>query len=124
MQSELWNDLTWAIGAGSDFANISPGQVIFRTAVIFVVALALIHVGKRRFMGDFSAFDILLGFVVGSVMARAVTGAISLVNMILVIVTLMGLHWLVATISYYWQGFENVVENDPRTLIEDGKVDR
>ena len=124
MLSELWNGLTWAIGSGSEFQNISPGQVVFRTAVIFVIALVLIHVGKRRFMGDFTAFDILLGFVVGSVMARGVTGAVSLVNMILIIVTLMGLHWLVATISYYWQGFEKVVEDDPRKLIENGKVDR
>ncbi|HSI88732.1 MAG TPA: YetF domain-containing protein [Pyrinomonadaceae bacterium] len=124
MLSELFNDLTWAIGAGSDFENISPGQVVFRTAVIFVVALVLIRVGKRRFMGDYTAFDILLGFIVGSVMARAVTGAVSLVNMILIVVVLMGLHWLVATVSYYLPAFEKVVENDPRKLIDNGKIDR
>jgi uncharacterized membrane protein YcaP (DUF421 family) len=122
--SELWNDLTWAIGAGSDFENISPVQVIFRTTVIFIVALVLIRVGKRRFMGDYTAFDILLGFIVGSVMARAVTGAVSLVNMVLIVVVLMGLHWMVATVSFYFPTFENAVENDPRKLIDNGKIDK
>jgi len=124
MLSELWNGLTWAIGSGSEFENISPGQVVFRTTVIFVIALVLIRVGKRRFMGDYTAFDILLGFIVGSVMARGVTGAVSLVNMVIIVIVLMGLHWLVTTASFYWPGFEKTVENDPRTLIDDGKVDR
>ncbi|MBK9153875.1 MAG: DUF421 domain-containing protein [Chloracidobacterium sp.] len=124
MARGLWNELLWAVGVGSEFDNISPVQVAVRTVVIFLIALVLIRVGKRRFMGDYTAFDILLGLIVGSVMARAVTGAISLVNMIIIVVVLMGLHWLTATISFYWPAFERTVENDPRKLIEDGKVIR
>ena len=52
------------------------------------------------------------------------TGAVSLVNMTIIVVVLMGLHWLVATVSYYWPAFEKTVENDPRKLIDNGSVIR
>lgn len=124
MLSGLWNDLLWAIGVGSEFDNISPAQVAVRTVVVFLIALVLIRVGKRRFMGDYTAVDILLGFIVGSVMARALTGAVSMLNMVIIVVVLMGLHWLTSTVTYYWPAFGRTVENDPRKLIEDGKVIR
>ena len=114
----------WAIGAEQQYDQIALWQVVARTAVVFFIALFLIRIGKRRFMGDFSAFDILLGFIVGSVMARAVTGAISIVNMIVVVAVLLGLHWLISSISYYWAGFESAVEDNVRKLIEDGRVDQ
>lgn len=124
MLSGLWSDLVWAVGAGSEFDNISPVQVIVRTTVIFMIALVLIRVGKRRFMGDYTAFDVLLGLIVGSVMARAVTGAISLLNLVIIVAVLMGLHWLTATASFYWPAFERTVENDPRKLIDNGEIIR
>ncbi len=73
-------------------------------------------------MGDFSATDIILGFIVGSVLARGATGAITILNMLIVVSVLLGVHWAFATISYYWGGFEDVVEDDRRKLVEDGKV--
>ena len=51
-------------------------QLVLRTIVVYGVALLIIRVAKRRFMGGFTTFDILLGFVVGSVFSRAITGTI------------------------------------------------
>ncbi len=118
----IWDGFVWLIGGGQDYEDINALQVAARAAVIYVIALVMIKLGKRRFMGDYSAFDILLGFIVGSIMARALTGAISLVNMVVVVVVLLGLHWLLATVSYYWPAFEKVVEESPRELIVDGEV--
>lgn len=119
---EIWNSLLWAIGIDQAFEGLSLWQIVARTVVVYVTALVLIRIGKRRFMGDYSAIDILLGFVLGSVLARGVTGAISIVSMLLVVVLLLGLNWLFATLSYYWSGFERAVETGPRKLIESGKV--
>ncbi len=122
MLEELWRYLTWAVGTGVEFEKMATWQVVIRTTVIFLIALVLLRFAKRRFMGDYTAFDILLGFIIGSVMARALTGAAGLLNMVVIVAVLMGLHWLVATISFHWPAFENLVENDPRRLIKDGKI--
>ncbi|MBA2379244.1 MAG: DUF421 domain-containing protein [Blastocatellia bacterium] len=119
----IWDSFVWLIGGGGqEYKDISAGQVAARAAIIYVIALVLIKIGKRRFMGDYSAFDILLGFIVGSIMGRGLTGAISLVNMVVVVGVLLGFHWLMATVAYYWPAFEKVIEDRPRELIIDGEV--
>jgi uncharacterized membrane protein YcaP (DUF421 family) len=91
----------WLIGGGQEYERLSAVQIAARTAAVYLVALVIIRIGKRRFMGNYSAFDILLGFIVGSVMARAITGAISVLDMVLIVIVLVSLHWLIATLSVY-----------------------
>jgi len=118
----LWNNFVWLIGGQEPYEKLSAYQVIARAAVVYIAALIILRVGKRRFLGNYSAFDILLGFIMGSVMGRAITGAIRFVDMVLVVVVLMVLHLLLATVSYYWPGFSRVVESMPRKLIVDGEI--
>ncbi len=101
---------------------MSTWQMIPRTIVVYVVALLIIRIGKRRFLGGFTTFDILLGFVVGSVMSRAITGAITMFNMFFVVVTLVGIHWIIAIITYYFDT-EGAIKNSERQLIKDGEID-
>ncbi|MGH9946568.1 MAG: DUF421 domain-containing protein [Pyrinomonadaceae bacterium] len=118
----LWENFVSGIGVNEQYKSLSIAQVAFRTIVVFVIALVIIRLGKRRFMGDYGAFDILMGFIVGSIMAKAIIGDISLLNMIIVVGTLMVLHWLIATASVYWKGFGRFIEDSPRKLIVDGKI--
>jgi uncharacterized membrane protein YcaP (DUF421 family) len=120
----FWEEFIWLVGIDQQFDQISVWQVVARTIVVYLLALLIIRLGKRRFMGNFSAVDILLGFVVGSIMSRGITGSISILNMLVVLTILFGLHWGIATISYHWKGFANTVDNDPRDLISDGEVDK
>ncbi len=120
----IWDDFVWLIGIDQQYDQISVWQVVARTVVVYVLALLIIRFGKRRFMGNFSAVDILLGFVVGSIMSRGITGSISILNMLVVLAILFGLHWGIATISYHWKGFAATIDNDPRELINDGEIDK
>lgn len=122
MLERLWDGFVWLIGGDEPYERLSAYQVIFRAAVVYVAALVILRLGKRRFLGNYSAFDILLGFIMGSVMGRAITGAIRFVDMVLVVGVLVVLHWLLATVSYYWPAFSRVVENVPRKLIVDGEI--
>ncbi len=123
MDKSFFDQFMWLVGVEQEYSEISLAQVVARTLIVYLIVFVLIRIGKRRFMGSYSATDILLGFVVGSVMARAITGAVSILNMLVVIGILLGLHYVISTVSYYWSGFEGVIENDIRKLIEDGNVD-
>ena len=110
------------IGGSEINSPIPIWQLVLRTIIVYGVALFLIRVAKRRFMGGFTTFDILLGFVVGSILSRAITGAIRLVDMVIVVSVLIALHWIIATITYKSEKVSGYVKNSERKLIEDGKV--
>ena len=122
MLQTWWERFIWAIGGSEIDPNLSPGQLILRTVVIYIVGLLIIRVGKRRFMGSFTTFDILLGFVVGSVMSRAITGAISFIDMFLAVAVLVILHWLIAVASFYSDRMSNLFKSSARKIAEDGEV--
>ena len=122
MESSIFDGFFWLVGVEQEYSNLSPLQIAVRTVVVYIIAYILVRLAKRRFMGDFSAIDIILGFVVGSVMARAITGSISILNMLIVIGVLLGVHWAFASVSYFSGGFEDAVEDDSRKLVEDGKA--
>ena len=122
MFENLWENFAWLIGGGEVEPIMPVPQLILRTIVIYVVALAIIRIGKRRFMGSYTTFDILLGFIVGSILSRAITGTVRFLDMILVVGVLVILHWVIATLSYYSDYFGKVIKDKPRELIVDGEI--
>lgn len=123
MLQGLWEKFVWLIGANEvDAASLSVWQIILRTILIYVVALLLIRIGKRRFMGSYTTFDILLGFIVGSILSRAITGAVRFIDMIFAVAALVFLHWIIATVSFYSERFGNLVKNTERKLVAGGKI--
>lgn len=114
----------WAIGSEQDYAKLTTLQMILRTVIVYGVALALIRIGKRRFLGGYTAFDILMGFVVGSIMSRTITGREDFFSAILVIATLMAIHYVISYITYYSSNASEVLKNSDRQLIKNGELDR
>lgn len=123
MLENIWESLLWVIG-GNEVEQVIPvWQLIVRTILIYGVAILIIRVGKRRFMGGFTTFDILLGFVVGSVLSRAITGAIRFVDMVVIVSVLAAVHWIFAIAGYYAGSFlSKKMKNSARKLVEDGQM--
>jgi uncharacterized membrane protein YcaP (DUF421 family) len=122
MLENLWENFIWAIGGGEIDTAIPVWQLVLRTIFVYATALFLIRIAKRRFMGGFTSFDILLGFVVGSIMSRAITGAIRILDMIVAVSVLILLHWILATLTYYFDSVSNIVKDSERELIKDGEI--
>jgi len=62
------------LGLGSDAAGITFLQISLRGVVVFVAALVIVRCGDRRFLSQKTAFDAVLGFILASMLARAVNG--------------------------------------------------
>ncbi len=122
MLQNLWEIFSSGIGMNEINPVMSTWQMIPRVIVVYLVALLLIRIGKRRFLGGYTTFDILLGFVVGSIMSRTISGAVTLVNMIFIVATLVGIHWIIAVITYYFDT-GNTIKSSERQLLKDGKID-
>src|SRR5258705_4546048 len=61
---------------GGDFPDdpIKIHQVIARAVVVYLVGLAIIRIGKSRSIGRITPLDVILGFVLGSLLSRRITG--------------------------------------------------
>lgn len=122
MLGNFWENFIWLIGGNEVDVIIPVWQLVLRTVFVYGVALLLIRVAKRRFMGGFTTFDILLGFVIGSILSRAITGAVRFIDMIVVVSALIAMHWILATITFYFDRAGSIVKNSERELIKDGEV--
>lgn len=119
---EIQEIFVWLIGVEKQIADLTVPQMITRTIIVYGIALGMIRLGKRRFLGGYTAFDILMGFVIGSIMSRAITGRENLLSASIVILTLVAIHYVISYLTYYFSDASNLVKNDERQLIKDGKI--
>lgn len=94
-----------------------------RGVIVFIVTLVMVRVADRRFLAKLSAFDVLLGFLLASMMARAVNGSAAFFPTLGGGFVLVFLHRLLGMIAYHWDWFGRIVKGDPCRLVEHGKID-
>lgn len=120
MIEEIWRGISDLIGVGSD--DLTVWQVGLRALMIYVTAIVLVKLGEKRFMGKNTAFDMILGIILGSVLSRAITGDTTFFAIIWAGTFLVGLHWLFSVISYHSDWFGTLIKGSERTLITDGRI--
>ena len=111
------------LGLGLDSKELGALQMGVRAAVIYLVALAVVRLGKKRFMGRATAFDVILGIMLGSVVSRAVTGNAPFFPAIAATAVLLAMHWLFSAIAVHWHGFGALVKGHDQVVIRHGKLD-
>ena len=117
---ELW---TLALGIGEEAQDLNAGQTALRALVMYVVTLAFIRLAKKRFLGSASAFDVVVGIIVGSVASRAITGNAPLLPATAAIAAICALHWLFSGLAVRWHGFGLAIKGSSSVLVRGGQVD-
>lgn len=118
----LWQGLKWALGIGLEPGSFNVFQVSLRAIVVYLGGLAILRVGENRFLGKFTAFDIILGFVLGGILSRAINGSGPLFPTLVATALLVGLHFLLARTAFYSRRFGQMVKGMPEVLVKDGEV--
>ncbi len=116
----VWTAVTGALGL--DRETLTVGQMALRALVVYVVGLVLVRLGQKRFIGQLSAFDVIMGIMVGSILSRAITtprGFFAILGAALILVVL---HYLTAVLSYHSDWLGDVVKGTSRTLVVDGEI--
>lgn len=114
--------LTDWFGGDSPETPLSLSQMAARAAVVYVIGLLLVRVGKSRFHGRPSAIDMVLGFVLGSLLSRAITGSASISGTFVASAVLVAVHWIAtaAACRSHWIG--NLVKGHAKQLVENGQL--
>ena len=119
----LLDTLSTLFGIAEDSVDFDFWQVAARATLVYLAALVFVRLASKRFMGRNSAFDLLLGVMLGSVLSRGITGQISLLNCVAASGTLLLVHWILGAVAARFGRFGAWIKGRRRILIEDGKVD-
>lgn len=98
-------------------------QISLRSILIFIYALLLIRIGKKRFLGRSTAFDIVLSVILGSVLSRSINGSAQFLETLAAATTIVLLHWVMSFVLVHSKKFANLIEGIPTQLISGGKID-
>jgi uncharacterized membrane protein YcaP (DUF421 family) len=111
------------LGLGRDAAALTFVQISLRGVVVFVAALVIVRFGDRRFLSQKTAFDAVLGFVLASMLARAVNGTAAFFPTLGGGFVLVVLHRLLALCSRRSHALGVLIKGRSDVIVREGALD-
>src|SRR3546814_818751 len=96
---EIGNVLRLLFGSEMGGAELTIVQMAARAVVVYIVTLLVVRLGKKRFLGKATAFDVILGIMLGSIVSRAITGNAPFLPALAAAV-LIALHWSFSALRF------------------------
>jgi uncharacterized membrane protein YcaP (DUF421 family) len=122
MSPDDW--LTWFFGGDEPRPQLAWGQVAMRAAAIYLISLLLVRLGKSRLISRVSPLDVILAFVLGSLLSRGITGSASITHTTVASAALIALHSLLTWLACYSDTVGNLLKGHCRILVSDGVINR
>jgi uncharacterized membrane protein YcaP (DUF421 family) len=95
-----------------------------RALLMYLILIGVIRGAKKRFLGQPSAFDMILVIVLGSIAARALTGGAPYFPSVLALLVIVATHWIFSFIARDSRWFSDLIKGHSTILIENGQIDR
>ena len=103
--------------------HLTTAQEAARAVLIFSYGLILLRISGPRMFGHWSALDIVVTIMVGSALARAMTGSAPLVGTMVAAAVMAFLHVMLAHWVARNQALARLVEGTSVTLVDHGHID-
>ncbi len=124
MSDEMLRVLEVVFGGDEPVKPLGLLPAASRSVVVYLLGIAIVRAGKSRLTSRTTALDILLGFILGSLLSRAITGSAAMSTTAVAAATLVLAHWLLTKLSCWSHGIGKLLKGQPRRLIHEGQIDR
>ncbi|MFN2476985.1 MAG: DUF421 domain-containing protein [Chthoniobacterales bacterium] len=111
-----------ALGLGVEPKHLTLINMVLRGFIVFFAALVMVRTGDKRFFARKSAFDVILGFVLASVLSRGINGSAPLFQTIGAGFALVWLHRFLAACARRWHPFGHLIKGGSDIVIKDGQL--
>jgi uncharacterized membrane protein YcaP (DUF421 family) len=108
---------------GPDTGAAAWWQLCARAVIIFVFGVVCIRIAGRRTFSQATPLDIIVALIIGSNLARCMTGKAPFVGGLAASLVLVLLHRLVAMATLRWGWLAALMKAKPTVLIRDGQID-
>lgn len=116
----IWYGVSWAFGL--EWHELNVWRMMLRAGLIYILGIILVRLGGKRFVGKFSAFDIIMAIMIGSILSRSILTEDNFIPHLAAAFVLTAMHSLFAYIAFYWNWFGTLVKGKPRVLVRDGHI--
>jgi uncharacterized membrane protein YcaP (DUF421 family) len=110
------------LGLSVKSEQLGFGQIAARALLMYLLLLIIVRAGKKRFLGQATAFDVVLVIMIGSIAARALTGGAPFFPATLGMIVLVALHWVISCLAQGSPTFSGLVKGHSTVVVRDGKL--
>jgi uncharacterized membrane protein YcaP (DUF421 family) len=107
---------------GLNAEELSTWHILVRCLFIYILGIALVRLGNKRFVGRMSAFDFLLAIIIGSMLSRAITSSTQFFSILAACLLLILLHRSFSAIAARSDKFGNWIKGSERVIVRDGEI--
>ena len=111
------------LGLSAKADELSWFQVAVRAVTVYIILIGYIRFGKKRFLGEATAFDAILVIVIGSVASRAISGTAPFVPSMVGTFTLILFHWIASYLVCGSSLLSYALKGRDTLLVKNGRVD-
>ena len=110
------------VGLHETAQTISAGQISARTVVVFLVAIVLLRLSGRRTFASNSALDMVVKFMLGATLSRAIAADAPFYTILAAALTLVLVHRGLAYLTYFAPAIGRLVKGQATILAEGATV--
>lgn len=119
---DLYAIFSGALGLNSEPRDLTLLQIMLRGIVVFFSALIMVRISDKRFLARLTPLDAILGFILASMLARAVNGSASFFPTLGGGFILVFLHRLLSMLAFRWPLVGRLVKGKPSLLVKQGQI--
>lgn len=116
--------LSQLLGINLEPRDLNVLQVCLRAFLVFACGLVMMRIAHRRFLTDLSPLDMIIGFVLASMLSRAINGSSPILPTLVAGFGLVLLHRGLSKLAWYSDLFGFLVKGDAEVLVKAGVPDR
>lgn len=96
-------------------------QVAARAVLVYLVGLVVVRIGKSRLVGRMTALDVIVGFILGSLLSRGITGQASISATAVASAAVVASHWALTWLTCQSHALGVIFKGDAILLVENGQ---
>jgi uncharacterized membrane protein YcaP (DUF421 family) len=116
--------LSELLGIGIEAKELTVLQVCLRGTIVFVAGIVMVRMADKRFLSKMTALDAILGFILASMLARAINGSGPFAPTLVGGFLLVLLHRICCKLAMRSHTFGGWVKGNADMIIHNGEVNQ
>ena len=104
-------------------SDIGPGFVAARVLIVLVVAIFFVRLGKKRFIAQATAMDLVMVVIFGSTLSRGINGGANLLSVLIAGAVIVILHRVLTHFASRSEKFGSLVKGTSEVIVRNGEID-
>jgi uncharacterized membrane protein YcaP (DUF421 family) len=122
--NELSELLSRVFGGDIPAAPLGLTQVFARGVLVYLMGILVVRLGKSRLVSRTTSLDVIVGFILGSLLSRGITGSASLSATLVASAAIVASHWFLTWSLIDSDFLGRAVKGSAYLLAEKGELIR